>query len=113
MSSRSATESSHKSADSDERAQQRTQGDPHEDVARWLEELGRRRGTAASLRDAPSNFHPARSHAKAWSAGGRKIALLGVLSLSFLQYYYLGVLAEIYALPALVVFAPLQALTGA
>jgi hypothetical protein len=109
MSLRSATESSHKSAGSDERA--RTQGDPHEDVARWLEELGRRRSMAGTLRDAPPN--PTHSHAKTWSMGGRKIALLGVLSLSFLQYYYLGVLAEIYALPALVVFAPLQALTGA
>jgi hypothetical protein len=56
---------------------------------------------------------PVRRPAAGLTAASRQIALLGVLSLSFLQYYFLTVLGEIYALPTLVVFAPFRALSGA
>jgi hypothetical protein len=44
-----------------------------------------------------------------WKSGTgaiRRIALLSMFAVSFLQYYYMHVATEIASLPALVVFAP-------
>lgn len=44
-----------------------------------------------------------------WRSGTgslKRMMLLGVLAVCFLQYYYINVMIEIYSLPALIVFLP-------
>jgi len=78
--------------------------DPSVDAARWLQEVGRRSGSAPTpyreVEAAPENGGEKRSVRLV----GTKILLSGVLTLAYLQYYFLDVMVQINSLPAIIVF---------
>jgi len=78
--------------------------DPSVDAARWLQEAGRRsRKVQTPPREvevAPQNGREKKSVLLV----GTKVILSGVLALSYLQYYFLDVMVQINALPAIIVF---------
>ena len=88
-------------------AQRNARSDASEEVARWMRDLARRR---------VSQVVPRRRHVKgrARAALGEKtevrtkraepLALLALLALAFLQYFYAGVMNTILSLPSLIVF---------
>ena len=82
-------------------------GNNARDLAQWLVEAGRRarhKTGAERGKGDPGLRMPA--PAKARGGAGRRMTLLGLFALSFLQYYGLTVAVEIASLPALVVFLP-------
>lgn len=78
------------------------------DLADWLQEAARRDAQrrhdapAAAPAQPPAVPRPARRA----SPASRRIAAIGGLSLAYLQYYFVGVMTEIYSLSSLVVFLP-------
>jgi len=74
------------------------------DAARWLQEAGRRaRHVPAPPREveaAPGQGNETRPARLV----GTKVLLSGVLALAYLQYYFLDVIVQINALPAIIVF---------
>jgi hypothetical protein len=85
------------------------------DAARWLQEVGRRaRHVPAPPREvevAPEQGNETRPARLV----GTKVLLFGVLALAYLQYYFLDVMVQINALPAIIVFngQPAPGLGGA
>ncbi len=78
--------------------------DPSVDAVRWLQEAGRRsRKVQTPLPEvevAPQNGREKESGRLV----GTKVLLSGVLALAYLQYYFLDVMVQINALPAIIVF---------
>ena len=90
--------------------------DPHpgEDLADWLQEVAKRPWVSG-----PLSINPVRPEAGS-TAGqaprprrhlqkGRDLVALAVLTIAYLQYYYLDVRVQIGSLPNVVVFVPLAA----
>jgi hypothetical protein len=78
--------------------------DPYVDAARWLQEAGRR---SRKLQTPPGEVEVAPQNGrekKFVSLVGTKVILSGVLALSYMQYYFLDVMVQINALPAIIVF---------
>lgn len=78
------------------------------DLADWLQEAARRdaqrRGDASAA--APAQLPSVPAPARQASPATRRVAAIGGLSLAYLQYYFVGVMTEIYSLSTLVVFVP-------
>jgi hypothetical protein len=73
-----------------------------QDLAEWLREAGkRRRGTSSPVGEATLPGMPSR-RARRKSYLSYVLAALGVLA--YLEYYYAGVLLQIYSLPRVIVF---------
>jgi hypothetical protein len=78
--------------------------DPYVDAARWLQEAGRRaRNVPAPPREAEAAPRQGNETGRARLVG-TKVLLSGVLALAYLQYYFLDVMVQINALPAIIVF---------
>jgi hypothetical protein len=76
------------------------------DLTQWLVEAGRRvRYARRPEPDKGEGKRPA-GPPRARSGALRRMVLLSLFAVSFLQYYYLTVAVEIASLPALVVFLP-------
>ena len=82
--------------------------DTGRDLARWLQEAGRRKGSSQVAQEQippPSpEKPPARSPLHLSPAELRRVLILGALCVAFLQYYYMGVMLEITSLRSIVVF---------
>lgn len=91
--------------------------DPHrgEDLADWLQEVAKRPRVSG-----PPSINPAVLPEAGPKAGreprlrhhlqkGRDMVALAVLTIGYLQYYYLDVMVQIGSLPKVVVFVPLTA----
>jgi hypothetical protein len=74
-------------------------------MARWLQEAGRRVHWAPLPE--PLLESPPAAQVKKSAIRVRHLALFGVLTGSYLQYYMLDVMLQINSLPAIVVFVPL------
>ena len=89
--------------------------DPSVDAVRWLQEAGRRSRKVQTpqpeVEVAPQNSREKESARLV----GTKVLLSGVLALAYLQYYFLDVMVQINALPAIIVFygQPAPGLGGA
>jgi hypothetical protein len=79
--------------------------DCDEDLARWLEESGRRRAIPRKLAEGTDIEPSAKAANGAARVSARRLILVGVLALSAMQYLYADVHLSIYKLPSLVVFA--------
>ncbi len=78
------------------------------DLADWLQEAARR---DARSRHAPPAAAPVQPPAvparvRRVSPAHKRVASVGGLSLAYLQYYFIGVMTEIYSLSTVVVFVP-------
>ncbi len=76
------------------------------DLTQWLVEAGRRVRYRRAPEPGTDESKPPADAPKARSGALRRMALLTLFAVSFLQYYYLTVAVEIASLPALVVFLP-------
>ena len=89
--------------------------DPSVDAVRWLQEAGRRSRKVQTpqpeVEVAPQNGREKESVRLV----GTKVLLSAVLALAYLQYYFLDVMVQINALPAIIVFygQPAPGLGGA
>jgi hypothetical protein len=90
--------------------EQKIEKEPSEEVARWLLDAGRRRfpsretgavEAAPPVLDSPPAQRPVIPGVARWS----RVALLGLLALAYLQYFFADTLLEIGALRSLIVFA--------
>lgn len=82
--------------------------DYDEDLTRWLEESGRRRALRRKLAEGTDIEPSAKAANGAARFSARRLALVGVLALSAMQFVYADIGLKIVQLPALVVFvAPL------
>lgn len=76
-----------------------------EDLARWLQESGRRRQAAPQAQGAPCAARTAEPRrAWLWLEAARRPLLVALLAVALLQYFYLDVAARILSLPQLVFF---------
>ena len=89
--------------------------DPYVDAARWLQEVGRRSRSAPTPYREVEVAPESAADKESVRLVGRKILLSGVLALAYLQYYFLDVMVQINALPAIIVFygQPAPGLGGA
>ncbi len=96
---RSAVDAGFCAADIDE--------DPYEAVARWLQEVGRRRLPAGGSLPAPAAAAPLQRRIP--SETTQRIACEGLalatLVAAYLQYYFLGVMLQVVTTPSVIVFA--------
>ena len=76
------------------------------DLTQWLVEVGRRARPRPDPEAGKGNTEGPAQPPAARSGAVRRMALLTLFAVSFLQYYYLTVAVEIASLPALVVFLP-------
>jgi hypothetical protein len=87
------------------------------DAARWLQEAGRRSRRAQApqreVEPAPGEYGDERKPARRVRL--TRLALIGALAVSYLQYYFLDVMVQIDALPVIIVFygQPAPGLGGA
>jgi hypothetical protein len=88
--------------------------DPYESSAQWLQEVARRRRGAPHEAPAPDPSAPAPGPSAPEPEAPRRepllphargLLLFGVLAASTLQFHYLDVMLQIYALPSVTVFA--------
>jgi hypothetical protein len=76
------------------------------DLTEWLVEAGRRAWYTGGPEKGKGNTERPAERPMARSGAVRRMVLLTLFAVSFLQYYYLTVAVEIASLPALVVFLP-------
>jgi hypothetical protein len=87
------------------------------DAARWLQEAGRRswkvQATQPEVELAPARHVEERNSVR--KVVGKRLVLSAALALSYMQYYFLDVMVQINALPAIIVFygQPAPGLGGA
>ena len=79
--------------------------DYDEDLTRWLEESGRRRPLSRKLGEGTDIEPSAKAANGAARFSGRRLALVGVLALSAMQFVYVDAGLKIVQVPAVVVFA--------
>lgn len=81
--------------------------DPYESSAQWLQEVARRRRGAPQGAPAPgpSAPEPEAPRREPLLPHARGLLLFGVLAASTLQFHYVDVMLQIYALPSVTVFA--------
>ena len=81
--------------------------DPYVDAARWLQEAGRRsRKVPTHQREVEVTPAKHGDESNSVRKAGRRLVLFAVLALSYMQYYFLDVMVQINALPAIIVFVP-------
>ena len=80
-------------------------GDYDEDLARWLEESGRRRSLSRKMAEGTDIETTVTAANDARPLPLRRLLLATVFALSAAQYLYADVHLSIYRLPSLVVFA--------
>lgn len=73
------------------------------DLAAWLQEAARRDARRDAAPPKPPGVRGPRRRAP---TAHKRVAAIGGLSLAYLQYYFVGVMTEIYSLSSLVVFVP-------
>ena len=84
-----------------------TDCDYDEDLARWLEETGRRRAFSRKVAEGTDiETTVTAANAARPQLPVRRLLLLAIFALSAMQYLYADVHLTIYRLPGLVVFAP-------
>lgn len=82
--------------------------DPYQDVASWMQEMGRRHPDCAPVEAASAQAGPPNDWRSGRSAT-RKLLLFAVLSVSVLQYYFLDVMVQVSSMPVMVFFVPMSA----
>ena len=79
--------------------------DSTRNLARWLQEAGRRKaGPAAAVPAPPPERHRPRFTLGRELRGTRWVPLLALAALAYLEYFFADTFVQINALPALVVF---------
>ena len=72
------------------------------DLARWLQEAGRRR-PVHHAEDAPA-VAPAPARRRIYVTHPRELLLCSIAALAYMPYFYAGVYAQIYGMKSLIVF---------
>jgi len=72
-----------------------------EELATWLKEAGRRRARPAKAENVVIASAPVK---RPLITNGKRLVLLGLAAVSYLQYFFLDVYLQIAAMPAVIVF---------